>query len=371
MRIVITRSNPISPDSRVEKEADALNKAGHTVMILGWDRSKKYKVKKETIKVPSGDIDIYRIGIPAGFGDGIKKNLLPVIKIQLKFMFWLFRHSKEYDAIHACDFDNAFTGIICAKALKKKLVYDIFDYYIASHDLPSKLSIIIKKIDKEIINSADSVIICSEQRKEQIQDTNPKLLEIIHNSPSKEQMNAGNTKFMLKTNKRVTRIAYVGILSRARLIKELIDCVANRSDCELHIGGFGQLEEYVKNSLKKHENIIFYGKIPYHETLQLESQCDIMTAIYDPDITNHQYAAPNKFYEALFLGKPIIMVENTGMDKVVKENDIGEIIFYTQESLDSAISNLITRKNEWNVISEKMKTLYNEKYSWEIMEKRD
>ena len=34
-----------------------------------------------------------------------------------------------------------------------------------------------------------------------------------------------------------------------------------------------------------------------------------MTAIYDPNISNHYYAAPNKFYEALMLGKPLIMVK--------------------------------------------------------------
>ena len=38
-KIVIARSNAVEPDSRVEKEANSLAKAGYDVTILAWDRS--------------------------------------------------------------------------------------------------------------------------------------------------------------------------------------------------------------------------------------------------------------------------------------------------------------------------------------------
>lgn len=37
-KIVIVRSNPVDPDSRVEKEANSLVKAGYDVSLLVWDR---------------------------------------------------------------------------------------------------------------------------------------------------------------------------------------------------------------------------------------------------------------------------------------------------------------------------------------------
>lgn len=37
-RVCILRSNPVRPDSRVEKEAWSLAKAGYDVHILAWDR---------------------------------------------------------------------------------------------------------------------------------------------------------------------------------------------------------------------------------------------------------------------------------------------------------------------------------------------
>lgn len=37
-KIVMIRSQPVNPDVRIEKEANALVKNGHNVSILAWDR---------------------------------------------------------------------------------------------------------------------------------------------------------------------------------------------------------------------------------------------------------------------------------------------------------------------------------------------
>ena len=95
-----------------------------------------------------------------------------------------------------------------------------------------------------------------------------------------------------------------------------------------------------------------------------------MLAIYDPSIDNHFYAAPNKFYESLMLGKPVIMVKNTGMSGVVSQNDIGVLIDYSKESFISGVNELIDRKSQWQVMKERMKKLYREQYSWDEMERR-
>ena len=65
-----------------------------------------------------------------------------------------------------------------------------------------------------------------------------------------------------------------------------------------------------------------------------------MLAIYDPEIENHRFAAPNKFYESLMLGKPVMMVKNTGMSQVVVENDLGVLIEYTAEGFREGLDSL-------------------------------
>jgi ribosomal protein L30E len=206
----------------------------------------------------------------------------------------LYKNKHRYDAVHACDFDTAFISSIIAFKFNKKFIYDIFDYYVDSYNVPKVMKKYIERIDKAIINKSQAVIICSEKRIEQINGTNPKQLVIIHNTPA----NLKNEVSKLILNESKIKIVYVGILGCDRFIKEITEVIKEKPEYEFHVGGFGLLEDYLINMSKKHNNIIFYGKLPYKKTLELESSCDIMTAIYNPEVPNHYYAAPNKFYEA-------------------------------------------------------------------------
>ena len=320
MRIVIIRSNPIDPDSRVEKETETLMADGNAVTILGWDRKENYSEKKSHIYNRNGYAEVYRFGIKAGFGAG-KKNLFALIKYQKCIYRWLKNNKNRFDAIHACDFDTGLISEIMAKRLNKLFIYDIFDYYSACRPLPRSLSSLIRRLENQVITHADATIICSEQRKEQIKGSRPKRLIIIHNAPSMRLLNQTNESFKLKSSGtgRI-KIGYVGILGNTqRLLDEIAYAIANRDDVEYHVGGFGQLESFFQNMELKYENIFYYSKLPYYDTLRLEEQMDIITAIYDPSVSNNQYAAPNKLYEGLMLGKPLLMVHNTGMDKIVEK----------------------------------------------------
>lgn len=365
-RVIFLRSNPVDPDPRVEKEVNTLIDEGYEVTIICWDRNNKYKVKESFLVLTNGKAKIYRLGIPATYGGGMKKNLKGLILFQINLIKWLFKLKNEYDIVHACDFDTAFVASKCCKLLKKKLIYDIFDYYVDSFSVPNGLRKIIEKLDHNIINKADHVIICSENRKQQIKGSIPKKLSIIHNTP----INITNKINCINLNKDKVKIVYIGILSDGRLLKQLGNVIINNPNIELHIGGFGKLEDYFKDLSSKFSNIIFYGKVDYLKALELEKSCDIITAIYDPTIPNHFYAAPNKFYESIMLGKPLIMVKGTGMSDVVLKHNIGEIIEYNEESLESGINRLIARRDEWDLISYKMKEIYSKYYNWTTMDQR-
>ena len=121
---------------------------------------------------------------------------------------------------------------------------------------------------------------------------------------------------------------------------------------------------------ERFDNIYYYGRLSYDQTLSLENECDIMLAIYDPTIENYRFAAPNKFYESLMLGKPVIMARGTGMSEVVEDNAIGELIAYSKEGFMDGVNRLIARKDQWDSIGSKMKALYRDRYCWDEMERR-
>ena len=95
-----------------------------------------------------------------------------------------------------------------------------------------------------------------------------------------------------------------------------------------------------------------------------------MTAVYDPSIRNHRYAAPNKFYEALMLGKPVIMCRGTGFADVVEDNEIGICIDYSEESLEKGLEYLSGNLERFRSRRNLERELYRKQYSWDIMSER-
>lgn len=362
IKVCIIRSNPVRPDSRVEKEAWSLAEAGYDVHILAWDRDTEQNETEDYVSVADIEIPITRLGHKATFGEGFK-NLKSYLAFQFHMRKWL--SNNEFDIVHACDFDTAFFSRGVVKRQHKKFIFDIFDFlYGEPHNFMQKC---VKKAQLHIINNADATIICTEERRKQIEGSNPKKLTVIHNTPADVQ---GGSNSMTVEDTDKIKIVYVGILQDYRLLKEVTEAIAQLENLEFHIGGFGKYESYFNDMNQKYDNINFYGRLTYEQTLSLESVCDVMLAIYDPTIENHRFAAPNKFYESLMLGKPVVMVKGTGMAQVVEDNDIGVVIDYTKEGFIKGINELIAKRDEWKSMSDRMQSIYLNNYSWNEMKSR-
>ena len=72
----------------------------------------------------------------------------------------------------------------------------------------------------------------------------------------------------------------------------------------------------------------------------------------------------------MMLGKPIIVAKNTGMDKIVEEENMGMIVEYgNKDMLMNNINELITNKDLYKNLSKNAKNAYG-KYNWKTMEER-
>lgn len=366
MNILFLRSNPVKADSRIEKEINSLLKAGHTISVFAWDRESTHPVTTEKLAFENGEATIYRIGIYSPYGSGFKKTALPLAKFQLAIFDFIKKNRKKIDAVHSCDFDTGYFGAKACKMFNIKLVYDIFDYYVDTFDVPDRLKNVVRSLEHNVIDQADATIICSEKRIEQIEGSKPKKVCVIHNSPFDFQLNTENE---YKLNAEKIKIVYVGsFVPKVRNTEALLDFARDHSDFELHIGGMGALEDTIKQYAEECDNIFFYGTLPYEKVLELESACDIITALYDPCIRNHYYAAPNKFYESLMLGKPVIMAKGTGMSEIVEREGIGVVVDF--DKVDEGLIRIKDMKPQWDSLAQKARELYDNDYSWAEMEKR-
>jgi len=262
--------------------------------------------------------------------------------------------------------------LLISKITKKKYIYHIADFYIDSHsNLPKMLKPIIKRLEFMVINNATATIICTEERIKQIEGSKPKNLTVIHNTPmvTKEFINDLTDGEKSDNSKQQIIFTYVGALAKSRFIESAVEVIKDYPEIVLNIAGMGALSEYVESMSNKYSNINYYGIVDYNEAFRLYSKTDFMFAIYDPEIMNHKFSAPNKVYEAMMLGKPIIVAKNTGIDRIVIDNKMGFVIDYSKDAFKELLDKIVNKTIDCEAIGVNAKLAY-DKYSWSTMKKR-
>jgi glycosyltransferase involved in cell wall biosynthesis len=140
---------------------------------------------------------------------------------------------------------------------------------------------------------------------------------------------------------------------------------------ELIIAGHGKDADIIIEKIRKNSHSKYIGKIPYNEILENSLRADVLFAFYDTIIPNNKYASPNKLFEAMMCGKPIIVNENTCMAETVQKEKCGILIpFGKIEQIKMAILTLKNNHELSILMGLNGRNAYEERYSWKIMENR-
>jgi glycosyltransferase involved in cell wall biosynthesis len=363
LRVLITRSNPISPDPRVEKTGKALIDAGYTVHALGWDRTGSLPQQELREGLP-----VYRLPVRAEFGRGMG-NLPQLLRWQWGLWRWLLRHRKEYDIIHACDFDTILPALWIKAMHGKKVVYDIYDFY-ADHlrATPAFAKTLIRRVDLWAIGRSDALILVDDARTAQVVGSKPRQMAIVYNSPEDvsgefNQVNARAPGSL--------RLAYIGLLQVERGLLEVLSVLRQHPEWRLDLAGFGGDQEQILAAASDLPNVSWHGRVSYPQALQLSAGADVLFATYDPTIPNHRYSSPNKIYEAMMLGKPVIVAAGTNMDRIVAEAECGCIVSYGDiASLEEALQVLAADTAVVQRLGANARKAYETRYNWGLMSQR-
>jgi glycosyltransferase involved in cell wall biosynthesis len=353
--ILLFRSNNIFA-SRVNKYVNFYQRSDIDYTVIGWDR------KAEGLSKEHYDFFRYKAGTAVGGLRGVINHI--------RWMIFVYKYIKAHPAattIHACDLNSAFPATLYKRIHNKNLnvIFDACDWFSAEFANNNSARRILQFMEKFTCKWADNLIICEPEREEQITFKLKEKPLVLRNIPEIDKsivVNEGDDKYRFEND--WPTLAYFGGLVNSRYLDELFS-LARTEKFNMLVGGFGSADrEALCRELDQLPNFRYFGRMTMVDGLQMSNNADIIYAMYCKNNLNHIYAAPNKLYEAMFLGKPIITTKGTLPGKKVVDNNIGWAIDENTEELIHLLRSIDNKS-----IKEKgqnSKRLWNEKYKDDV-----
>ena len=220
---------------------------------------------------------------------------------------------KGYDSIICL---TCYPAVILASILqgyyKGHFIVDIRDYHEFLRIKPIK-NRLYKTLEK-----AKAVVISSEGFKAWLPGLNN--IHVIHNVSFSEFKAK-----LFDTQKAYRNIGYVGVVDYYPQNLKIIDALANNPNYLISYHGIhsapGLLEKYCnENNIR---NVQFFGKFDNSEKERIYGDIDLVNAVYGNDSLTVTTALPNKLYDGVVFGIPIMVSQNTFLSNVVEQYNLG------------------------------------------------
>lgn len=368
--------NEFKNDNRVSNQAVSLQKNEYDVTILG------VRLHKETeLYEKLGNVKICRISRMYGsdFFSCIPflRKLIKVIKFNINFYFFI--KNNDFDYVHCHDLNTLeygfFAKVICRKRIK--LIYDAHEYE-TECDIRRDFFYRFRKIhaifkEKFLIRFCDKVITVSET----IADEYVRLYSIqrptvILNCPvlrGKEihKKNIFREHFNLSSTKKI--FLYQGYFYQGRGIEIVMDAFnqINSNNSVLIFMGEGPLKENISKHEKFGISIFIHPFVSGDILLEYTSSADYGVAFLEDFSLSDRYCLPNKLFEYIAAGLPVIGSGLPELKKFIIENEVGVAVSKNDVTGFLEAFSLITRLDNENL--RKMIFVARERFNWSTQEK--
>ena len=338
-KIVIGFLGNLNYDTRTFNLFNSLSSKGHQVQFIGFD------------------------WLTPGFKTIIKNNVsvkkLSKTKLSLFFYlrFFISQLSSclktKADIYFASDFFSLPACIIAAKIRRTKTFYDSREIYteLPFHDSKPLVKKLFKVLEGFLIKRVENVFTTGEMDSQYIEKLySLKKTYLLRNLPiiRKNIIPVDyHSKYNMPENGII--ILYQGIIVKGRGIDTYFKTVQKMENLYLILLGSGEHLEFYKHlsdEFNISDRVIFVGKISQDEILNYTAGAFAGLSLIDNISINNYYALPNKLFEYVMSGLPVIVNDLPQMKKVVEDYEIGEVINHVnKDELISVLKNWIENKN--------------------------
>lgn len=254
-------------------------------------------------------------------------------KFVLMSFFFALKRLRRGDILLCIDLETALLGALAAKLRGATWHYDMADPFFLAKPVPFKR--LWKRIEAMYIRRATIATAPITSRFHIFFQEIPENCRIVENVPDLIACQQPKEFLTLNDTSRYLTLGYFGTIEPHRGIEDLIKFVKTHSHTRLLIGGRGSLTRLVCSEAKACDRIQFSGEYASHNLSELTREVDVYCSLYYKSKALHAFAAPNKYYEHLALGIPILMSAGTPYAGDVIQNGTGWVVTDGLTSLES------------------------------------
>ncbi|HGF7535547.1 TPA: glycosyltransferase [Vibrio cholerae] len=293
----------------------------------------------------------------------------------IKYLEFLVRASTEFrktDIIHCNDLNALPVGLLIKLFGRgKKVIYDCHEYETETNGLNSYKKKAIKWLERTLITYADAVTTVSDS----IANEYARLYRIskpylVLNCPEYyEQPKCNLFRDYLGIRNDQTIFLYQGGLSKGRGIELLLEAFSGLTSDKnvLVCMGYGPLENLIREKAQQTSIIFFHPAVSPNVLLNYTSSADYGVSFVEDSCLSHRYCLPNKIFEYLMAGLPVLTSNLFEMKRLVEAENVGIVAEEnTVEGFKKAVEASLNQ--EYSIIQQNVFKARKE-YCWEEQEK--
>jgi len=277
----------------------------------------------------------------------------------LASFYFVLINAKKNDVVVFVDLETILIAWIAAIIKGAKIHYDMADPFYLAKPIPGKP--FWKFIETLFVKKAFRVTAPHIKRLSIFTDEITSNMSVIENVPYFKETLFISTQKALTTH--ITLGYFGGLEVNVRGLESITKLVLNDDRLKLIIAGTGQLSTFFTNMSKQCNRIVYTGSFLAESLPALAKDIDVYLAYYSPYKFLHTIAAPNKFYEHLFLGIPILTSCIIPQAKDILENNTGWCIENDADALINWKNELFNSEIDFNAYRQRCHKIWNNKYA--------
>jgi glycosyltransferase involved in cell wall biosynthesis len=344
-KIIVSVTSDLSTDNRVDRTCKALLEYGFEVILVG--RIKSDSIDLENRKYPCKRFKLF-----------FQKGAFFYMEYNLRlFIFLLF---KKKDVLYSNDLDTLLANYFAKKFSRNtKLIYDSHELFTEAPELINRKRIryFWLLIERFIFPKLNFIITVNESIASIYKALYGKDISVIRNVPFYyERISALQKEKIGIPKNNFTAIIQGSGLNIERGIEEAILSMHLLKNVSLLIVGNGDVIPLAKKMvlLEGLENsVFFFEKRPYTELMGFTELADVGLAIDKPKSKNYELALPNKLFDYMHAGTPILSSELIEITSLIQKYQIGiSITTVTPQAIAAGINYLKEHPKEIKRMSE-------------------